>query len=69
MLMVTAASIKPANEDALRKAVVEADKLYNEHLYKKLHDFLLQYKVCWQLFTMWLHVYYYIVVNKFEMYL
>ena len=43
--LVFAVSGKKSNEDILRKATVEADKLYNEHSYKKLQDFLLQFKV------------------------
>lgn len=36
---------KKSSQDNWRDLIFEADKLYNEHSYKKLRDLLLQYKV------------------------
>ena len=48
----TAATIQPVkpDEENRKNLIFEADKLYNEHSYKKLRDLLLQYKV-WGVFS------------------
>ncbi len=47
LLPVVAASgtFKKPDEVIWKRTVEEADKLYNDHSYQKLHDYLLQFKV------------------------
>ncbi len=52
--VVSAVTVHPikADEENRKNLIFEADKLYNEHSYKKLRDLLLQFKV-WEVFINW----------------
>lgn len=45
LLLPAAALAAKPTDDNWKNILYETDKLYNDHSYKKLQDFLLQYKV------------------------